>query len=114
MGEPAFRRTEELPSHPWALGEARDVHRARDSHADHLGLWHRRGQAAEAAPRSQLAPEAAGALGEDADAGARTQLLHGPVEGVLVALPALDRDLAHAVEHPAEPADLPQRRLGES
>src|SRR3954447_23539225 len=111
--EPAALRREEAHGHARARREARDVGRAGHGAADDLGLRDGGGEPAEAGAGAQLTAERARALGEHADAGARAQLLDRPVERPRIAGAAVDRDLAHAVEHAVEAADLPERRLRE-
>ncbi len=88
----------EAHADPGALRKAHVVGGPGDRDEHDPALGHRRGEVADAAARTQLAPERTGALGEDADAGAGAQRLDRLVERAAVALAALDRDLAHAVE----------------
>src|SRR6202034_2486673 len=93
-------------------GELRDIDGALNRAAHDLRLGHGFGEPADAAARPQLAAKRARALGEDADARAVAQLLDRARQRAGVPGAAVDRDLAHAVEHLSEPG-LPQRGLRE-
>ena len=107
---PAGRQKRTL--HRGRFGKRDEVRGSGDRDADDRRLSGTAvGEAADAAAGAELTPERAGALREDADAGAVAQRLDRPVEGAAVALAALDRDLAHAVEDRAEALDVPERGL---
>src|SRR4029453_8650134 len=111
--EVAFGRPEEADADSWTLGKAGVVGGAGGGDADDRRLGHRGRQVADAASHPQLAPLRAGALGEDADAGAVAQGLDRRVQRAAVALAASDRPLANAVEDRAEAADVPELGLGQ-
>jgi hypothetical protein len=102
---------EELDAESWPPGEAHDVDRAGDTDAEHAGAGDGECEASGAAEVTHWATARHGALREDADALAPPQVVDGSREGGEVAAPAVDRDLTHAVEHPAHRRELPERRF---